>query len=130
MATITIVDDSPVNALPLARLLQYNGHKVETILRARTAFDVLHRNQPDLVLLDVSMPDIDGIELLQMMREDPATRPLHVIMYSALFDQRLMDQASRLGALDYLVKGSDWEMMLHRIEDHLPAEKRGKAGSA
>jgi two-component system sensor histidine kinase/response regulator len=120
MASIVIVDDSPVNALPLSRLLQYSGHEVETLLRSGLAPDALHRHKPDLLLLDVGMPDINGIELLRILRDDPTLKDLPVIMYSAMSDPHIMEQARELGALEYLVKGGGWEALLNRIEEHLP----------
>ena len=74
MAYIVIVDDSPVNALPLGRLLKYSGHEVDCILRSGGAVETLREHKPDLLLLDVGMPDIDGIELLEQIRHDEARR--------------------------------------------------------
>lgn len=119
MASIVIVDDSPSNALPLSRLLKYQGHEVETLLRSGLAPAALHRHKPDLVLLDVGMPEINGMELLRMIRNDDDLKDLPVIMYSAMSDPRLMEEARSLGALDYLVKGGGWDALLDHIEQHL-----------
>jgi len=122
MAYIVIVDDSPVNALPLGRLLKYSGHQVECLLRSGGAVETFREHKPDLVLLDVGMPDVDGIELLQQIRGDDQVSDVKVIMFSALYDPRLMDRAAELGATDYLLKGGGWEELLHRIESHLPGD--------
>ncbi len=71
------------------------------------------------------MPDIDGIELLERIRDDEKVRDLKVIMYSALSDPRVVDRAAELGATEYLLKGGGWEELLHRIEAHLPAKVEG-----
>ena len=120
MAYIVIVDDSPVNALPLGRLLKYSGHEVDCLLRSDHAVESLREHKPDLLLLDVGMPDVDGIELLEQIRHDETVKDVKVIMYSALSDQRVVDRATELGAKDYLLKGGGWEELLHRIEAHLP----------
>ena len=120
MARIAIVDDNPANSLPLSRLLRFEGHEVDCILRSDGALEHLRGRRPDLLLLDVGMPEVDGIELLRMLREDELLRELPVVMFSGLSDQALMTEASSLGAKDYLVKGCNWEGMLSRIEEHLP----------
>ncbi len=120
MAYIVIVDDSPINALPLGRLLKYSGHEVDCLLRSGGAVESMRGHKPDLLLLDVGMPDMDGIELLEKIRDDDIVHDMKVIMYSGLSDQRLMDRAAELGASDYLLKGGGWEELLHRIESHLP----------
>lgn len=120
MARISIVDDNPASALPLGRLLEFQGHSVECILRADEALDRLRTEAPDLLLLDVGMPGVNGIELLRRLRDDQRLSGTAVVMYSGLFDQALVDEARGLGAVDYLVKGTNWEGMLDRIERHLP----------
>jgi len=72
----------------------------------------LREHKPDLLLLDVGMPEIDGIELLEKIREDEDVKDVKVIMYSALSDPRLMDRAAELGATDYLLKGGGWERVV------------------
>jgi DNA-binding response OmpR family regulator len=120
MARIAIVDDNPANSLPLSRLLRFEGHEVDCILRSDSALARLRERRPDLLLLDVGMPEVDGIELLRMLRQDESLRELPVVMFSGLSDQVLIAEATSLGAKDYLVKGCHWDGMLARIEQHLP----------
>jgi len=120
MATIVIVDDSPASAVPLSRLLKYAGHEVETLLRSGDAIANLKEHQPDLLLLDVGMPDIDGIELLRAIRKDEQLHDLPVLIYSAMSDPKVMNEAEELGAKEYLVKGAGMEPLLERIGKYLP----------
>src|SRR5438876_12420903 len=104
MAYIVIVDDSPVNGLPLGRLLKCSGHEAECLLRSGGAVETLREHKPDRGLLDVGMPDIDGIAVLEKIRDDDQDSDVKGIMYSALSDPRLMDRAAELRATDHLLQ--------------------------
>ena len=83
MATILVVDDeSPIVAL-LEDILEENGHIVFTAHNGRAAFDTARQEHPDLVISDVMMPVLDGIGLSRMLREEPATAGMLVILMSA-----------------------------------------------
>jgi CheY-like chemotaxis protein len=120
MANIIIVDDSPGSAVPLSRLLKYAGHHVETLLCSGDAMGLLREHQPDLLLLDVGMPQINGIELLREIRNDEQLRDLPVLIYSAMSDPKIVSEAEALGAKEYLVKGAGMEPLLERIGKYLP----------
>jgi CheY-like chemotaxis protein len=105
MASILLVDDSIDTCRPLARLLQYMGHTVQYATSGAEALECLHAGRPELMLLDVSMPEMDGLELLQRLREEPDLSSLPVVMYTALSDETRRNRAMELGALDYLIKG-------------------------
>ena len=91
---------------PLARLLQHMGHSVQFVTSGSAALEYLHRPAlPGLVLLDVSMPEMDGLEVLERMRSEPELAALPVVMYTALSDEKRRNRAMELGASDYLVKG-------------------------
>lgn len=120
MARIVVIDDNPANARPLSRLLQYAGHEVDCLLRGAHAMETLRDERPDLLLLDVGMPDINGIELLRRIRDDPQLKDQRVIIYSGMTDPHVMDEAIDLGALDFVVKGAGWDGVLDRINAHLP----------
>jgi DNA-binding response OmpR family regulator len=75
--------------------------------------------KPDLLLLDVMMPGMSGIDLLGMVRAVPALEYLPVVMLTGVMDLEIQSQAFKLGATDYIVKDFDWEKSLGRIEQHL-----------
>lgn len=120
MARIVVIDDNPANVRPLSRLLQYEGHEVDCLLRGDHAIQTLRAERPDLLLLDVGLPGVNGIELLRQIRDDPQIKHQRVIIYSGMTDPHVMDEATDLGALDFLVKGAGWEAVLDRINAHLP----------
>jgi len=105
MASILVVDDSLDTIRPLARLLQCMGHKVHCATSGVEALGYLHAIRPQLVLLDVSMPEMDGLEVLHRMRADRHLSTLPVVMYTALSDEARRMRALQLGAADYLIKG-------------------------
>jgi DNA-binding response OmpR family regulator len=75
---------------------------------------------PDLVLLDLTMPDMDGLEVLRRPRADPRHRGLPAVMFTAVGDLRTVAEATRLGATDYVVKGTGPDEVLASIARHLP----------
>ena len=83
-ATILVVDDSPVNLQILVRALQGTGHRLLAAMDGRTALDIARKTHPDLMLLDVMMPGIDGFEVCRAIKADPATEETIVIFLSAL----------------------------------------------
>ena len=114
MASILLVDDNLDTCRPLARLLQHMGHSVQFVTSGPEALELLHRPAlPELVLLDVSMPEMDGLEVLQRMRSEPELADLPVVMYTALSDEKRRNRAMELGASDYLIKGQTHFGELH-----------------
>ena len=105
MAHILVVDDYLDTCRVMARLLRRVGYGAECAGSGRAALDYLHAQPVDLVLLDISMPGMDGMEVLARMRADARLRAVPVVMYSALTDERQQEEARRLGAQDYIVKG-------------------------
>lgn len=116
MAKILIVDDQPDNLYVLDRLLRREGHEVLQADRGQLALDVAQREQPDLVLLDVMMPGMDGFEVVQRLRADPGTQSLPVVLLTANApDQRTKIQALNLGADEYLTQPVNNSELLARI---------------
>jgi len=120
MATIVIVDDNLDSCRFLTRLLEFSGHIAVCVPPGRSAVEVIKRMSPDLLLLDVMMPELSGIELLRLVRDEPHLQNLRVIMLSGVNDLEVQSEAFELGALDYIVKDMDWEKNLGRIEQFLP----------
>ena len=83
-ATILVVDDSPVNLRLVVRTLEGRGYRLLAAKNGRAALDIARRVHPDLILLDVMMPELDGFEVCRALKSDPSTRDAIVVFLSAL----------------------------------------------
>lgn len=106
MADIVLVEDNETLAKAFAIGLEYHGHLVrvagdDTGLRRELAVRI-----PDLILLDVGLPDVDGVEILRELREEPTTAGIKVAIISNYSDRNLIHRALRLDALDFVEKAS------------------------
>jgi class 3 adenylate cyclase len=113
--SILVVDDDRVNRTLLARTLAGSGHEVGTAEDGREALERLRSGSWDVVLLDVVMPELDGMSVLEEMKADPALREVPVIMISALDDFDSVVRCIELGAEDYLPKPFDPVLLRARI---------------
>ena len=123
MARLLIIDDEPRLAMPLAEMLRRQGHEADYAGGAGAALSAMKQARPDLILLDLSMPRVDGLDLLDAIREEPALADVPVAVYSGRNDPESIAQAERLGACEFIVKGPDWENIYARIKAHLPAPR-------
>ena len=103
---ILIADDQKDAGTALGRLLRHAGHEAVCVTSGAEALAMLHVRKPDLMVLDVNMPEMDGLVVLQAIRDDPDLKDVRIVMYSADTHGEAMVEAKRLGALDYLVKGT------------------------
>src|SRR5687767_705242 len=106
MGLILIVDDQIDACRPLALLMRHLGHSGVCVTSGEEALGYLKQTVPDLMVLDVMMPGMDGMEVLRHVRSDPATRDLPVVMFSAVSDPAFQEHARAKGANDYWVKAS------------------------
>jgi class 3 adenylate cyclase len=113
--TILVVDDDRLNRSLLAKALTTAGHEVATAENGREALDAMRAAAPDVVLLDIVMPEVDGMSVLEQMKADPALRDVPVIMISALDDFESVVRCIELGAEDYLPKPFDAVLLRARI---------------
>jgi DNA-binding response OmpR family regulator len=114
-AHILVVDDQEDNRAVLERRLRRQGHTVESASGGHSALDMLGRQRFDLVLLDVLMPDLDGLAVLERMKAQAATRDIPVIMISALDDVASVVRCIERGAEDHLPKPFDPVLLRARI---------------
>ena len=121
MPKVLIVDDNLEGCRPLARLIAREGHEVQCAASGPEALQLLREDGFGLVLLDIMMPEMDGIQVLEAMRadENPTLRQVPVLMYTALSDNEHVQRATEAGAQGYLVKGSSWETLKRTIQPHL-----------
>jgi len=103
---ILVVDDNPTNLEVLRVRLNSQGYEVVTAVDGEDALVRTRELEPDLVLLDVMMPKLDGFEVLSALKQDDATAHIPVLVLSNLGQERDVAQAKALGALAFLVKAN------------------------
>jgi DNA-binding response OmpR family regulator len=106
VADIVLVEDNEALAKAFAIGLEHSGHLVRLAYNESDLRRELGVKHPDLILLDVGLPGVDGIEILRGLREEPATAPLKVAVISNYSDRNLIHRALRLDALDFIEKAS------------------------
>lgn len=116
---IVIVDDQPNNLRVLSGILQQAGYKVRPALDGEVALKSIKSSPPDLVLLDIRMPEMDGYEVCRRLKSDEQTRDIPVIFISALQDMEDKLSAFRVGGVDYVAKPFQMEEVLARVQAHL-----------
>jgi len=116
---VLLVDDQVVNLEVGTAHLEMAGYRVETTADGPAALACLRRRAIDLVLLDIVMPGMDGLQVLATLRDDPRTARLPVIMATARQESADMVRAFDLGADDYVTKPLDWAVVVARIGAHL-----------
>ncbi len=116
VSTILVVDDDEVN-LELAEMIidAKLGYNVLRASSGRQALEVLTQNKVDLILLDVMMPGLDGMQTLQMIRDNPKTKDIPVILLTAAGDVMTVVKGSKLGIKDYIKKPFDSDDLVDRI---------------
>lgn len=118
-AEVLIVDDTPGSLNLLEELLSQAGHIVRAAQSGAMALRSARLRPPDLILLDVRMPGMDGYELCRRLKGDPATRDVPVIFLSALRETGDMVKGFAAGAVDYIAKPFQGEEVLARVRTHL-----------
>lgn len=120
MATVMIVEDNVESSRFLQRMLQMEGHVAVCESVGEGVVETVRQMKPDLMLVDVRLPGMSGIDLLRAVRENPSTQSMPIVMLSGLMDLETQAKAFEAGASDYIVKGLDWESFWGRIEPYLP----------
>lgn len=116
---ILLVDDTPDNLRLLARMLETQGYKVRKTTSGRMALQAAQREPPDLILLDINMPDLNGYEVCQQLKQTDNTRHVPVIFISALDQISDKVQAFELGGMDYITKPFQELEVLARVRTQL-----------
>jgi len=116
---ILLVDDNPKNLRLLQMMLNDAGYKVRTILNGRLALRAVEIVKPDLILLDINMPEMDGYEVCQQLKSQEQTADIPVIFISALSDIYDKVKAFEMGGVDYITKPFEVQEVLVRVKNQL-----------
>lgn len=116
--TILIVDDQPVNVDVLSELLK-PAYRVKVALSGAQALNLVTLDPPDLILLDIMMPEMDGYEVCRQLKQNPLTAPIPVIFVTALTDVIDENRGFELGAVDYITKPISPSILQARVRTHL-----------
>jgi two-component system sensor histidine kinase/response regulator len=116
---ILVVDDTPANLRLLSQMLAERGYKVRAVLNGSHAITAAQAALPDLILLDIRMPDMDGYQVCQYLKADERTRHVPVLFISALGETEDKVKAFAVGGVDYITKPFQVEEVLARVQTHL-----------
>ncbi|MEZ5064567.1 MAG: response regulator [bacterium] len=119
MAHVLVVEDVKFISRMLAEILRKAGHDVEVAVDGREAIGKIAARRPDLVLLDVSMPEVDGLEVAATLKQDPGTSALPVIMVTARTDEATRTEAKKLGVAGFVRKPFETATLLREVSDAL-----------
>ncbi|MCK4749010.1 MAG: response regulator [Bacteroidales bacterium] len=119
MKKILIVDDSNTNVVLLEAILNSRGYKIQTAYNVAEAYNMLEKDRPELILLDLLMPRISGYQFLDQLKQNHETRDIPVIIVSAVNDAQNIQKTMDLGASDYIVKPVDIKVLVNKVEKTL-----------
>ena len=110
--SVLVVDDVPLNILLIKKMLSQYTFEIRTANGGQAALDAIAQKKPNLVLLDLMMPGIDGFEVIRRLRADDATKDLPIIILSALNSEQDISKGFQLGANDFINKPIIMEKLL------------------
>ena len=117
--SVLVVDDQPINVQLLKRKLEREGIRITAAYTGLEALEFVQKEKPDLILLDVMMPDMDGIEVCQRLQANEETRGIPVIFITARTNKESKLEGLNVGAVDYITKPIDLDETLARVQTQL-----------
>ncbi|MDD5218068.1 MAG: response regulator [Candidatus Omnitrophica bacterium] len=117
--TILIIDDEPHIQTMVATRLQANDFKVITALDGKEGLEKVKKERPDLILLDIMMPEMDGYDFLRELKKISGVNLMPIIMFTAKVRREDIDKAIYLGAVDYVIKPFTSTVLLDKIRQFL-----------
>lgn len=125
---ILVVDDTPANLRLLGAMLSDQGYKVRAVVNGEMALTAARSAPPDLILLDINMPDMSGYEVCRALKADERTSAIPVIFVSALDEALDKVKAFEVGGVDYITKPVQFEEVVMRVSTHLKLHRLQRAG--
>ena len=127
LASLLVVDDTLENLRLLGNMLGEEGYEVRPVSSGRQALQAIEHDPPDLILLDVNMPDMDGYEVCRRVRANDQSRDVPVIFLTAWADRAYMVKAFQVGGADYVTKPFLFEEVLARVRTHVALRRAREA---
>jgi len=121
--TILVVDDVTANLQVIVSILEAE-HRVVTATDGETALELAAAEEPDLVLIDIRMPGMNGYELCGRLKQSPATRNIPVIFVTGMDEEREEARGLELGAIDYITKPLSRPILLARVRNHIELKRQ------
>lgn len=122
-SNVLIVDDAPENLLMLKFILKEDNYNLSTASNGDETFRIIEENKPELILLDIMLPDIDGYEICSRIKADEYLRDITIIFVTALTSESDKVRGFQLGAVDYITKPFFHEEIQMRVRTHLRLKK-------
>src|SRR5262245_58255770 len=126
---ILVVDDTPANIQTLNAILKEQGYAISVAVNGKQALEAIERVRPDLVLLDVVMPEMDGHETCRRIKASPHWRDLPIIFLTAKKDSEDVVRGFELGAVDYVGKPFNAHELVARVRTHMTIDRLNKENS-
>jgi CheY-like chemotaxis protein len=129
MSKILVVDDEPDIVRVVVKIMESRGHVVSTAADGPTAIEVARAEHPDVVILDLNLPHMDGFEVCKRLKQDDATRGIPIVMMTAAYVR--VEDAERgtlLGADEYVTKPFLREVLIHNVERLISERQARSAG--
>jgi two-component system sensor histidine kinase/response regulator len=123
---ILIVDDQPINVSSLKAIFEGGSYRVSSCARGACAMDAVKKDRPDLILLDILMPEMDGYEVCRLLKSAPETARIPVIFITALREIDSVVKCFELGGADYIIKPFNQREVLARVNTHLKLNAAGE----
>lgn len=116
---VLVVDDVPLNLLLVEKMLSKFNFRIRKAANGRIALEEIAKEKPDLILLDLMMPGIDGFEVIRRIRENPATEDIQIVILSALNSNEDVVKGFNAGANDFIMKPIIMEKLLSCVVNQL-----------
>ena len=116
MKKIMIIDDNQTNLKIMDLVLTKAGYKTDTVINPKFAYDVIKEAKPDVLLLDINMPEVNGFQICKMLKKDAELQNIPIIFVSALNQTEYIAGGLALGAVDYITKPIKPEELIARVD--------------
>ncbi len=116
---ILVVDDNPSNLQMIGKLLVYDDYSVDLVENGEDALKSIEKKKPDLVVLDLVMPGIDGVDVCKKIKSDPETKDIPIIICTGNTDRAYIEKCFDAGCADYTSKPIESTILLARVKTHL-----------